>query len=121
MNGTKSITNDDDVIDSRDVIERIDELEAHGDELDVQARAEYEALTALRDEAVGYAEDWQYGIVLIRDSYFTDYAQDLADDIGAIDRNAAWPLGCIDWNQAAAELQMDYTAVTFDGVTYWVR
>jgi hypothetical protein len=28
---------------------------------------------------------------------------------------------CIDWNEAASELQMDYTAVEFDGVTYWVR
>ena len=27
----------------------------------------------------------------------------------------------IDWAQAAHELQMDYTSVDFDGVTYWIR
>lgn len=27
----------------------------------------------------------------------------------------------IDWERAAEELRMDYTAVDFDGVTYWVR
>lgn len=27
----------------------------------------------------------------------------------------------VDWERAARELQMDYTPVEFDGVTYWVR
>lgn len=49
------------------------------------------------------------------------HAQELADDIGAIDRNATWPCNCIDWDEAAEQLQQDYTEVDFDGVTYWVR
>jgi antirestriction protein len=49
------------------------------------------------------------------------YAQDFAEDIGAIDRNAGWPLGCIDWEAAADELKSDYSSIEFDGVTYWVR
>jgi hypothetical protein len=117
--------NADDVIDSRDVIETIAELiEQRESETDPwsQDDADYLAtLEALADEASGYAEDWEYGETLIRDSYFEDYAMQLADDIGAIDAKAAWPLTCIDWEQAAQELQMDYTAVEFDGVTYWVR
>ena len=32
-----------------------------------------------------------------------------------------WPNTCIDWDQAAGELKMDYSAVDFDGVTYWIR
>jgi hypothetical protein len=44
-----------------------------------------------------------------------------ADDIDAIDRDAKWPLNHIDWEAAAAELLTDYTSVTFDGVTFWVR
>jgi len=114
-----------DVIDSRDVIARIEELENDRDDKNVglleREVAELEALTALADEASDYAPDWQYGATLIRDSYFEDYAQELAEDIGAIDSNATWPNNCIDWERATRELQMDYTEVDFDGVTYWIR
>ena len=152
----------DDIIDSRDMIARIEEMQAErdalqeevdetGDALDValieadgndtdpsvvdayqahrDARvavdewdraAELAILEALAAEGEG-SPDWRYGETLIRDSYFRDYAEQLADDIGAIDRNAGWPCTCIDWDQAARELQMDYTAVDFDGVTYWIR
>ena len=154
-----TISNYDDIIDSRDVIARIEELEGErealdyafttayedwqaiprGDDGDAEAHAaqiraerdlknweddygaELAALQALADEASGYAADWKYGETLIRDSYFRDYAMELADDIGAVPDNAQWPTTCIDWDQAARELQMDYTAVDFDGVTYWVR
>lgn len=115
------IDNTDDIIDSRDVIERIDELVNQDDELTEDEHDELVSLRALHDEAADYSEDWEYGVALIRDSYFKTYAQELADDIGAIDAKASWPLSCIDWDQAAAELQMDYTAVDFDSVTYWTR
>lgn len=82
---------------------------------------ELKALKSLAEEAEGYSEDWRYGATLIRDSYFKDYAQELADDIGAIKSDAGWPNNCIDWDRAARELRMDYTSVEFDGVTYWVR
>lgn len=125
--------NFDAVIDSRDVIARIEELEGEvlnddgvidqsNEDADYRDKCgELAALQALADEASGYAADWQHGEILIRDSYFKDYAMELADDIGAIDNNASWPLTCIDWDQAARELQMDYSAVDFDGVTYWIR
>ena len=137
----------DDIIDSRDVIARIEELreeletamadQGGGCETFEEWRAavldtgvnepyfeectELAALQALADEASGYAADWRHGEALIRDSYFKDYAMELAEDIGAINRDATWPNTCIDWDQAARELQMDYTAVDFDGVTYWIR
>lgn len=116
----------DDLIDSRDVIEAIAEIESELEDEDVsdderdELTAELATLTALAEECDGVA-DWRYGETLIRDSYFTEYAEQLADDIGAIDANAGWPLRCIDWKQASRELQMDYTSVTFDGVNYWVR
>lgn len=118
MQATKEITNFEDIIDSRDIIARIEYLEGTEDE---DEASELAALNKLSEQAEGYAADWQYGETLIRDSYFKEYAQELAKDIGAIDRNASWPNTCIDWEQAARELQMDYTAVDFDGVTYWVR
>jgi hypothetical protein len=79
------------------------------------------ALKALAAEAEGYSPDWSYGATLIRYSYFKTYAQEFADDIGAINSDATWPNNCIDWDRATRELQMDYTQVDFDGVTYWVR
>ena len=115
---TEAISNDADIIDSRDVIERINELE---DSLDSDEAAELAALRALAEEASDYAPDWEYGEALIRDSYFKDYAQELAEDCCDMPANAPWPLYCIDWDRAARELQMDYTAVEFDGVTYWIR
>ena len=83
---------------------------------------ELKHLTALCKEAGGYAEDWEYGVTLIRDSYFMTYAMELADDIGALEGiGDKWPATCIDWDKAARELQMDYTSVEFGGATYWVR
>jgi hypothetical protein len=64
--------------------------------------------------------DW-YPVTLIRESYFEDYAQELAEDIGAISRDAQWPLSYIDWPRAAEALKMDYTGAEFDGVTYYFR
>jgi hypothetical protein len=58
---------------------------------------------------------------LIRDSYFEDYARQLAEDIGAIDSKASWPNNHIDWEDATDALKQDYTEVDFDGVSYWIR
>lgn len=139
------VSNSEDVIDSRDVIARIEELEAELDEfvpaddavIDemVDERQELRVLKALAEECEGYAADWLYGETLIRDSYFTEYAEELAYECAPSQEAAAflrgnpggelsgWPFTCmsIDWEQAARELQMDYTAVDFDGVTYWIR
>lgn len=124
------ISNTDDVIDSRDVIKRIEALEAaplgnsdyDGRPLTEQEANELVTLKALASEAADYAPDWEYGETLIRDSYFTDYARELADELGmTADSTIQWPFTCIDWDQAARELRMDYTAVQFGDVTYWVR
>ena len=119
----KEISNHDVIIDSRDIIERIDELEsdfADGTR-DESEKDELIALKALAKEGEDYSPDWKYGETLIRDTYFKDYAMDLAEDIGAIDSNANWPASCIDWDQAASDLQMDYTMIDYDGIDYWIR
>lgn len=147
----RDISNMADVIDSRDVMERIEELNAERvcsecegtgevpttvDDEAVMAECadckgtglnptfdgddELDTLEALARQGEGYG-DWKYGEVLVRDSYFEDYARQLAEDTGAIRSDATWPSNCIDWEQAARELQQDYTSVEFDGVTYWMR
>lgn len=173
MNTTADISNSADLIDIRDVIARVEELEdSITDELDGESqynddleeivreatcgecgftwndalisgktpvpsgrcpvedehedRAELKRLTDLLSECEdnGGDEQWRgdwYPVTLIRETYFKDYAQELAEDVGAIDPKASWPLSYIDWDAAAEALQMDYTAVEFDGVTYWTR
>lgn len=116
-----AITKYDDIIDSGDVRNRIEEL-TDAESLD---DGETEELAALRDlwielECVS-TEAVQYGDVLVRDSYFVDFAQQLAEDTGAVNDNAQWPYTCIDWGEAARELQYDYSSVDFDGETYWVH
>lgn len=116
---TKELTNTEDIIDSRDIIARIEELESM-EPRDEDEETELKGLKALAEEAEGCA-DWPYGETLIRDSYFVEYAEQLAEDIGAINRDSTWPNDCIDWDRAAEQLQMDYTSVDFDGVIYWLR
>lgn len=38
-----------------------------------------------------------------------DFAENMAEELGAVDKNASWPMTCIDWEQAAKELMYDYT------------
>lgn len=130
-----SISNSNAVIDSRGVIARIKELQealdnvqSDRDEDDLQLeledltfgdQEELDALKALAEEAEGYG-DWAHGETLINKSYFTEYAEQLAEDIGAIDRKVIWPLNHINWEAAAEDLLQDYTAVDFDGITFYV-
>ena len=76
-------------------------------------------LQELRAESEGYG--WEDGIGFIRETYFEDYARELADDIGAIDKHASWPLTHIDWEGAAQDLAMDYSTSEVDGTTYYWR
>lgn len=121
MNATATVNRYEDIIDSRDILDRIEEIE---DSTDADEIEERETLEALVEELRNVAEDEpEDGLILIRDTYFVEYAQELAEDIGAIDttKSYGWPFTCIDWQQAARDLQMDYTQVDFNGVTYWTR
>jgi hypothetical protein len=125
---TSEITNCDDILDSRDIAERIKELDAEREEMgfdedeEPEAVHELEALEKLKKEGKeAFGSEWGYGVTLIRDEYFAEYAQELAEEIGAIDRDAHWPNDHINWEEAAEALQMDYTTIEFDGETYWGR
>lgn len=140
-----NISNRDNVIDSRDVISRIDELTTSlevdsgrdvsdyktmmewfatiktCEDVDADEIRELQALQALADAAES-SPDWCYGETLVRDCYFRNYAEELAEDCGLLPKDSnRWPLYCIDWDRAARELRMGYIAVDFDGETYWIR
>ena len=138
------IENTADLIDVRDIIARVEELEGERDtylagfphnEADVRGQhwsectdegAELDGLTTLLAslEGMGGDEQWRgvwYPVTLIRESYFREYVQDLAEDIGAINADATWPNNCIDWDEAAYQLRHDYTRVEIGKFTYYYR
>jgi hypothetical protein len=147
---SKKITNFMDLIYLRDVIARFEELDTKRkyliDALDkaqgvvdiATARSEFgmwingdegQEFNALRQllvdcEGNGGDEQWRgdwYPIELIRCTYFKEYAQELAEECGMIQRDLKWPYTCIDWDSAARELLMDYTTISFNGVNYHCR
>ena len=137
-----------DVFDIRDVIERLEELNAEHDRLfdaanevdaseeDNQAFIDWQNeeggecseranIITFMDEVKGcggdeqYNGDW-YAITFIRDSYFVEYARELLEDCGDIPKNLPSYIA-IDWEETADNIQTDYTAVEIDGETYWYR
>ena len=155
---SREISNNEDIIDSRDVIKRIDELEeerqnlvdtlqeaqedydasenegAHGEDEETALKTAVQRLRVWDDtneeelaslkalaEAGEDSPDWNYGETLIRESYFRDYAEELAEEIGAMPKDLKWPCNHIDWDAACDELKQDYLEVDFDGVTYFIR
>jgi hypothetical protein len=121
------------IIDLRDVTDRVEELRAAREEaseteqtLPEDDAAELAALASLLDELRGcggdhqWEGDWYPGVMIAR-SYFKTYAQELAEDIGAINSEARWPAYCIDWDRAADDLEQDYSEVTFAGSVWLYR
>lgn len=145
---TRQVSSLDNVIDSRDVIENIKELQGsieaeilktfeelpedvdldNADKVEQdlegvcnQEQGDLVALLRLRDQVENYTSEWRYGVTLVRGSYFHSYAEEYAKDVGLISSDAAWPGKHIDWDAAADELRQDYAEVDFDGEPYYVR
>lgn len=134
-----------DIIDVRDIIARVEELESEKDNFTAPNRdgyktsigadevwkktysdeaAELAALQAILDELKGYGgdEQWRgdwYPVTLIRDSYFIDYARELLEECGDIPRNLPRYIA-IDWKKTAMTIRQDYSHISLDA-TYWYR
>lgn len=122
----------DDIIDVRDIIARVEELESSiedgaaetADEERAEAQ-ELNTLTAILEDLKGYGgdEQWRgdwYPLTLIRESYFADYCQDLVIDCGGLPASIPDYL-VIDWEATARNLKVDYSTVEIDGVTFFYR
>ena len=103
------------MFDSSDVDTILDNL----DEDDEDDAEEIEMLEEFKRDAE--TSEWGYGQGFIADSHFEDYARELAEDIGMTHSEESWPYTCIDWEQAATDLQMDYSSVELNGSTFWTR
>ena len=107
-------TNTDDVIDSSNILDYIEEhSETYEEVQDLQ-----KIINQYCDnytEGVGM-KDLEFGVTFIRDSYFVDYMEDYFFDFADIDE----ALHCyIDIEAFARDQQYNYDTVDFDGVEYW--
>jgi hypothetical protein len=140
---------DDDVIDSRDVIQRIANLIDAIDEIDQDDEdnpgeredlvRELEQMQALRDAAEPNTDEWDDGATMVRESYWVDYVREMCHDCGYFDNRGhgpntrysngsigpdwnAWPYKHIDWEGVAEELgSTDYCTFEWEGVTWYIR
>lgn len=112
----------DDVIDTRDIIERIEELESDaetGSDLTEEETAELNKLRDLIEECSQYNSDTEYGATLINENYWVDYVKELLEDCGDIPRDLPHYIA-IDWEETASNIQVDYVTITVDHHTYFL-
>jgi hypothetical protein len=133
------LNNKSDVIDSRDIIERIKELENelgasyNGDLaidyqdisfeewLESSTLSECQELYALRElqrQCIDYADDWEHGETLIRRSYFETYMDEIIEDCYELPKDMPyWMTIKLDYDA----LEQDYMSVDFDGQEFLIR
>lgn len=118
---TDPITNAEDLVNTRNVLDRIEELRSEREESpdDFAGNDELASLERLAEQ-LPHIDGYEHGITLIRDSYFQEYLEDDAEDVYGI-KGRDWPFRHIDWEAAADEAKADYTAIEWDDVRYWGR
>jgi hypothetical protein len=124
----KTLNLNDDVIDSRDIVERITELESNiddatgypesGETLE-SMNAELVTLKAIIDEINDYAgDDCSDGVTLVNEAYFEEYMDDMIEDCYTLPKDLpSWMKVTYDYEA----LKQDYTTVEIDGTTYYYR
>ena len=100
-------------LDTRDLEEQLQELLENETENEIEIAELQDLKNSLEDEG------WEDGIQMIPCSDFVEYTQDLVRDCYEMPDN--WPFSCIDWEQAAKELEDDYSQIEYDGVDYFYR
>lgn len=124
---TDAIHNLSDRLNSREIIARIEEMREcieAGEVPDAEQEAELAALVSVAEQGSANAEDWRYGVTLVRENHFVEYIRESFDDMAEPEERvlaSRWPFDCIDWERAANEVMPDYGDVDFAGVTYWVK
>lgn len=117
---TNTIDNTQDVIDSRDIIERIEELQSLldcGEEIDLDLLEELEVLKELQEQCSS-CDDWQYGETLIHRDYFETYMDDMVADCYETPKDMPyWMTITLDYDA----LEQDYTSVSFNGQEFLIR
>ena len=111
------ITNLDDVIDSRDILEYIEKYKDDKD-FEEEVKALQSIVEEYCDNYTYGLEDLKFGVTFIRDSYFEDYMWDFFLEVNQIDE----ALECyIDIEAFARDQQYNYDTIDFDGIEYWYQ
>lgn len=136
-----------DIIDTRDLVDRFNELEEELGEFEgilalynskasqydtleqfkdwysdeYELYKELEKLRELQEDLSGADENFEDGIILIAEEYFTAYCKDLVEEIGDAPVLPSYMVVDIDWDATADNLRVDYYDVTIDGNTYLYR
>jgi hypothetical protein len=87
------------------------------DDFGPDEKEELAELESLENEISGF----MHGVQLIPENDFEAYAREFAEETGAVEQNASWPMNCIDWREAAEELQSDYSVISYQGEDYYFR
>lgn len=131
-----------DIINVRDIMERVEELEG-----EMESRDDAEAGVCIDAELVGERQklldilgelhacasrrfpplrwrgDWYPQQLIAVDNHpsaWTDYVREMLEDCGIIPKDLpAWVH--IDWERTAKDVQVDYTSVDINGRTYFYR
>jgi hypothetical protein len=137
-----------DILDTRDLAERRNELKDMIFESFIESFPEYKDGTDTFDDILRdreEIEDWMdtffedelneieeintieaecsefpYGETLIADSEFDDYCKDLCEDLGYISKDFPSFIE-IDWDATANNIRQDYTEAEYQGTTYLFR
>ena len=109
-------------MDSRDIIERIEEL-LEDSELSCEEVEELKVLQEIKEEFECYG-DWEHGEAVIPENEWLDYVKELVEECYELNLAKHWPYThlAMDWEGAADELLVDYAGVeASNGTTYLMR
>jgi hypothetical protein len=135
------------MLDSRDIIERLEELTEHFGALHEQETEDGETVLAfgewvktLPDDDLSYeftellnlqnecesCPDWYHGEQLIREDYFEDYIEEMIKECYPIPKemdSGEWPFRhfYLNYEAAAKEAEYDYNYVSFMNKNYLIR
>ena len=96
--------------------EKETEIEDAEAEFGPDEETELEELEYIASEISGFSQ----GEIMITESDFTEYCQELCEDIGDIPRDIPGYI-VIDWDATANNLRSDYSTVNYQGEEYLVR
>jgi hypothetical protein len=122
------LDNTHDTIDSRQIIERIEELQDMRDDagngIGVWENDDQDELDMLNrlSGSGSTVSGWDHGVTLVRESYFRDYAIEYISEVNEAALSAARNAGLvIDWDATARDLKTNFTSIEWDGITYYTN